>query len=330
MPTDILIVDDKRIDLDTIGRAIGMHLNIEPYLAEKPEDAITILKNYRIKVLVTDHLFPNSRMTGADLITKVKNELNLRMPCIMITGEKQSLSQEELGNLRLFRLVDKSKPIIELKTIIREALMEYQRDILNQDMKDLDIIIYDRKTYSGIKPRVTLKIIKLISINDSYTRDKDWHTDYIAQRGTNQIIEISTNHEATSYYESSVQSEILQKCGFDLGKSVAVLRTSIDAKIGANTTTKYSDKIAVNKKYTLEIKDITDSPDEQNYLLHSREYQSTQVYINVNCILQLDCACCHIPHQYDVSINIPTNRISLRHIDHFNKGPCRYIYAGTI
>ncbi len=328
MPQDILIVDDRRTDLDNFGRAVRFDLNREPFLAENPEDALNILKYYPIKVLVTDHLFPVPSMTGADLVGKVKNELHLRIPCIMITSEKQLVSQEEAGNMGLFRFIDKSRPIKELITAIRHALIEYEHEFLNRDVINLDVTITKKVIWVSIRPKIIPKIIKLTSIDDTFVRENDWHTDHIAERGINQTVEICINRQVSSYYECSTQFEIIEKCGFDLGKAIASLKTNIDSKIGSSVKTTYNETTTINTKLSLEVKDITDSPDEEGYVLHSREYQSAPVFINVNCILQLDCACCQIPRQFDVSINIPTNRIALRQVEHFNKGPKKVVYTG--
>ena len=107
MPQDILIVDDVKSYLDNLGLAVKLNLRIEPFLAEDPKQALEILRLYPIKVLVTDQIMPN--MTGTQLVKKMQKELNLSIPCILLTGYSDRVDVAEAVNLGFFRFIHKDR-----------------------------------------------------------------------------------------------------------------------------------------------------------------------------------------------------------------------------
>ena len=64
MARDILIVEDKPDALANYGNRIRLTLGIEPFLAADAGQALNILHQYSVKVLVTDQDLGTNQMTG--------------------------------------------------------------------------------------------------------------------------------------------------------------------------------------------------------------------------------------------------------------------------
>jgi DNA-binding NarL/FixJ family response regulator len=326
MPRDVLIVDDDRSALNNYGNEVRLNLMIEPFLSDDPNQAFDILRDYPIKVLVTDQVMPD--MTGTELIKKIKEKLNLQIPCIMLTGYSDSVSVAEAVNLGVFRFIDKVNAHAELTQAIRQAIQRYEMDSLYNYVIDLDILLVKKKPLFIARPQVTLRLIRVTSIIDPFVREADWQTDLVAQRGVSGKHEITVKRHVASHCEYGVQAEIVERSGFEIGKAIAELKASIEGKTALSTKVKYEKELTIEAKHTLEVKEITDQLTQEGLILQSREYQSAPVFSKINCILHLECSCCQITHKFDVSINLPTNSVALRQIEHYNKGPPKTIYTG--
>src|SRR5439155_571261 len=102
------------------GLKIRLDLELESYTASSGEEALSVLSYYPIKVLVTDQNMPG--MTGTQLVWKVKDELGLRIHCIMLTGQSTAVDVQEAVNLGFSRFIKKSDAHSELPRAIRQAI----------------------------------------------------------------------------------------------------------------------------------------------------------------------------------------------------------------
>lgn len=333
MPQDILIVEDNREHLDSLRLQVRLDLQVEPFVSDDPIQALEIIRDYRIKVIVTDWDLPN--MTGIELFHKVKEELQRDIPCILVTGYADKISLNEAVNAGFFRFIDKLQIQSQLTTAIRDALRRYEMDHFSTSELDVQAKISGMKRFSVIRPRiwrpnVTLSLTKVTSIVDPYVKDIDWKTDYYAERGVSRTVEINISHRAKAYYEHGLRAEVSSKVGFSLKSAVGSLELVLQPKLASWITEKYEEEVEVNSKHIIDVKEITDDSNDNGARLLSREYQSAPVYVMLNCIFELDCSCCQVSRQFDVPMFLPTRRIALRQVEHYDKGKERTIYTGLL
>jgi len=128
----VLFVDDDEIVLKSIEKSIADE-PYEKYFANNGEDAIKILKQKKVHVIVTDIVMPG--MDGLELL-KVAKEEYPDIISMVISGFAQSadvmmlLQQEDV-----YRFVPKSWTFDEdIRKLIRQAIDTYNLQSEHEDM----------------------------------------------------------------------------------------------------------------------------------------------------------------------------------------------------
>jgi DNA-binding response OmpR family regulator len=80
---NVLIVDDSRAVRQLLKMVLQRHVNCNLMEAEEWQDAYEKLKSGSFDLLITDINMP--RMNGLSLIGRVRNELSLRIPIVIVT-----------------------------------------------------------------------------------------------------------------------------------------------------------------------------------------------------------------------------------------------------
>jgi DNA-binding response OmpR family regulator len=80
---NVLIVDDSRAVRQLLKMVLQRHVNCNLMEAEDGQDAYEKLKSGSFDLLITDINMP--RMNGLSLIGRVRNELSLRIPIVIVT-----------------------------------------------------------------------------------------------------------------------------------------------------------------------------------------------------------------------------------------------------
>lgn len=319
MAQDILLVDDDRISLENFGNDVRLNLGIEPYLATNAKEAIVILRDYPIKVLVTDQLMPE--MKGTELVRYVREVMKLTIPCIMLTAHHDRTDTFDIGNLHFFGFIDKMNTHAELTQKIREAIQQFDREEAHKYSLTLDKILIKKGPFLLFRPHITLKLKRISSIIDPYIRELDWNTDYIAQRNISSTQKINIHRRVACSYDYGAATEVLSQFGLKISKLVSELNSTLQHKISLTENIKFEGELVVEAEQTLEVKEISDSPNSEELILQTRLYQSAPVYTRVNCLLEIECNCCQIPRNFSISVDLLTDRIALRQVEQFDKGP---------
>jgi len=152
MENSILIVDD---DTDVIS-AIRRSLLDEPYViytANSGAAALEVLKEHRIKLIISDEKMPG--MTGTELLATVKNMLPETVR-IMLTGHASiQAAMKAVNSGEIYRFFAKPWDDIELKLSIRSAvekftLEEENRQLLATVRSQASELKQLEKSYPGI------------------------------------------------------------------------------------------------------------------------------------------------------------------------------------
>jgi DNA-binding response OmpR family regulator len=80
---NILIVDDSRAVRQLLKMVLQRHVDCNIMEAEDGQEAYEKLKDDNYDLLITDINMP--RMNGLSLVGRVRNELNLRTPIVIVT-----------------------------------------------------------------------------------------------------------------------------------------------------------------------------------------------------------------------------------------------------
>ena len=329
MARDILIVEDVKESLDTFGELVKLHLGIEPFLTqENPEQALEILKLYPIKVLITNQIMPN--MYGPELVKKIKNDLHLKIPCILLTGFIGTIDASEAVNLDFFRLIDKGDAAADLIPTIQSALIKYDINAQANSFLELNELIFRKKDLIAFNNEIKVYLIRISSIHDKIKSENDWSTEYIAQRNVKTEHEIIIKRTVSSSIESGYNTEQIMDIGSNILSLIGLLTAKVQSRVSLSIKELYENKIEIQAKYKIEINDLTDAPLEDGSILVSREYQTAPVFTRINLFLKTECSCCNISRNFNLSIDLPSDIIALRQIEHFQNGKKRIIQTESL
>jgi two-component system, probable response regulator PhcQ len=148
----ILVVDDE----DNVRNAIRRSLRKEGYelfFASEPSEGLTILKENRIDLVISDHLMPN--MTGLEFLKIVHNRHPDCMR-IMLTGHADMQTAiDAINQGEIYRFLTKPWDDTELKVTIHLAfeqlgLMRENRRLLAAVRRQYDLIKSLERDYPGI------------------------------------------------------------------------------------------------------------------------------------------------------------------------------------
>jgi len=116
----ILIVDDENHMRSVIKRIIE---EVYPHVHEAKNglEALTILQNKRIDVVITDYMMP--LMDGAELIKQVRESDHPNVPIILLTG---STTGKDLEDERTF-MMKKPFGIEQLRKAIEHCLVPQEK-----------------------------------------------------------------------------------------------------------------------------------------------------------------------------------------------------------
>ena len=327
MAKDILIVDDIKTSLSNYARDVRLNLGIEPFEADNPLKALDILRFYPIKVLVTDQEMPE--MLGTELIKRAKQELGLNIPCIMLTGHTDKVSVVDAVNLGFFRFIDKQNVRNELTPAIRSAIQQYDFEMQKDSTLLVNEIIFEKKKNLFRRDNNKIKLVRISSVINTFVYEGDWKTEYVASRNVSQQKEINFRKKVKTIRESGIETSLYNKLNLK-PTLLASLSSTLEGKIAINSKFSEEEELEYFVKHIIEVKEITDTKTPEGLILASREYQFAPVYNRINLILEADCTFCNIKKQFDLSLDVLTDRVALRQIEHFDKGQPSVIYTGFL
>jgi len=195
--TNILIVDDESRIIRTLGRLMRPHY--QTFLANSGEEALDILRNNRIHVIISDQRMPE--MTGVELLAKVK-QLSPNTTRVLLTGYSDlsavvnSVNEGEIfryitkpwNNDELFKTVkqaaDISLKLFDVK-VVPENKSETSADNETSTILTLDSDASLKPTLEGIIGRKA-KIVSVVSPTDAM--------DYLATHDVNIVVTNSSDN----------------------------------------------------------------------------------------------------------------------------------------
>jgi len=129
MEDSILIVDDEPDVISAIKRSL-MEETYNIYAANSGADGLKILKEHKIKLVISDEMMPG--MTGIEFLSTVKN-LFPETVRIMLTGHASiQAAMKAVNSGEIYRFFSKPWDHVELNLSIRSAIEKYDLEEENR------------------------------------------------------------------------------------------------------------------------------------------------------------------------------------------------------
>ncbi|EKE04382.1 MAG: response regulator receiver modulated metal dependent phosphohydrolase [uncultured bacterium] len=167
MKYNILVVDDEIDNLQLFIRTFRKKYNV--LIANSGYEAIEILKNNHIDLIISDHKMPE--MDGVEFLTRSLS-INPDTIRILLTAYTDASSLiSAINNAKIYRYVKKPWNINDLSNIVDSALEVYQ---LNFDNQELAVNLKD--LFSGTIAAIT----NALDAKDSFTFGRSKRVTYYA------------------------------------------------------------------------------------------------------------------------------------------------------
>lgn len=122
MPNTILLVDDDVVVLNALSRVLNED-NYVIFKTSSPKEALKILEEQEINVLMTDQRMPG--MTGCELIKEVKNKYPSIVAVILSSYADFEIVQEAINEGHVFKFLSKPWDNNFLREQIKECIHHY-------------------------------------------------------------------------------------------------------------------------------------------------------------------------------------------------------------
>ncbi|MEW6052077.1 MAG: HD domain-containing phosphohydrolase [Candidatus Zixiibacteriota bacterium] len=132
---EVLFVDDEQSILAALKRAFRGFENYEYHFAASPLEALEVMSQHSITVLVSDHKMP--QMTGAEFLARVK-EKRPDTVRIFLTGQADlEAVQKAVNSGEIYRFFVKPWKDDELRTAVRQAVEFHGLTTENRRLQEL-------------------------------------------------------------------------------------------------------------------------------------------------------------------------------------------------
>jgi len=206
--TNILVVDDESRIIRTLGRLLRPHY--QTFLANSGEEALDILRNNRIHVIVSDQRMPE--MTGVELLSRVK-QLSPNTTRVLLTGYSDlSAVVNSVNEGEIFRYITKPWNNDELFEVVRLA-------------SDIALKLFDVKTVAESTAETSGdNDISAILVLDSSASLQSTLEGIIGRRA--QITSVSTPGDAMDYLAAHDVNVVVTNSSDNLKEDLAFVKVA--------------------------------------------------------------------------------------------------------
>jgi CheY-like chemotaxis protein len=329
MPRDILIVDDNQGILELLGELIKCRFGIEPFSCSNSTDALEIVRSNKVKALILDYQLGPKDLSGVEVLKIVRNQLRLSVPAILLTGlpkeASEALFHAGIANLGAVSFYGKPIEPATFFSALSDALQSFEAALGIQPAITVDRILARKKALLKPNAETSLCLAYVGSILDDIVLKPDWQTVFVAQKNVRTVQEVQIRRRVTASFECAVSESILTSLGLTAKALFSEVNLGLKASLAKKLTQGFEQQYDLISKHTIE---VTELP--RGSKVESREYQIAPVYKRIICVLRLDCNCCQVPRNFDFSLDLPTDRIALRQIEHYPEGEPRTILTGYL
>jgi DNA-binding NtrC family response regulator len=138
----VLIIDDDAFMLKVLYRVLQKEYTL--YQAGSAEEAVEVLRGRHVKAILCDHILPGQ--SGLDFLVTLKQRNSQIKSVLFSAALETDLFIKAINHGQIFRFVKKPASPADIQQAVREAVRQYDIEILQQqllrDQKDIDKQVY--------------------------------------------------------------------------------------------------------------------------------------------------------------------------------------------
>lgn len=319
---EILIVDDDISAAHSFSQLISVKYHFRTIASSSPEEAIEIIKNNPIKVVVLDQVMPE--MKGTELYKKIRI-VNKAIKALMLTGEAKSNEVDEAYKLGYSDYLDKSNIAI-LPNKVLDLYVKYEIDIIQSLTNNGIKLLYKERGLKNFLCPVEYYIYDISILNKEYIFEDQWKTITEVCSGEMEVEE-SIDYEDEFFISKECQSKIATDMQVSTG-SLESLKTKINGEI----KNKYSIHYSIKNKQKRTQKNKYSLPKEtaDGLAIIKRVIEYTPIYVEYNIVLCKRCPNCSSTQLMPIITYKRTPRLATRIIDYLYDGKSKVTPTGFI
>jgi CheY-like chemotaxis protein len=325
MKVEIIVVDDEVRLAEQYSQKIYNETKILATFTDDPFEALSIVKENPIKIVVLDQKMP--RMSGTDLF-KEMIKIDPLIKGIMLTGEADANEVGDALKLGFSDYIHKSNAA-KIQSRIFYYYAEYLNDLSFKHKQTEPLSLFKIQKSSFWNPHIIeFKLLSIEVLSENHVFPDSWKT--IVQINAGEKKTFTDKFEITDriVIEEEEKANLKSKIGLsaqDIVKFNSEIEATISKTFKKNIFNESKKTIEVVKEYQLQ-------PEPQDITVNhikSRHFQRAQVYRKIGVVIKCECNCCNMSNCVSFHIFQLTTNIATRQEDYFNDGSSRTIDTGV-
>lgn len=314
---EVLVVDDDSSAVGIYSEYIEKLTLLKTTFATNKDDALSIIRNNNIKVVVLDQRMPN--ITGTELYKIIKS-IAPDIQAIMFSGEAEA---HEVGTardtLKYGRYLHKSESK-KLHEVVFEMYAKYDLDIIKtEDKIKLKQNIFKRLFFLILRRKIYI-LRSHLKANSNYIFSDSWKNIESINEGEEKEMEVEFSCETKFIFETEVSTSS-SYCYNDL---LNKLKAKLDVKaIGRSESV---EKSKISKK--IKMKFDTQNLDSTSAMIVSKSYEMAYVYDEYRVVILEHCPLCNTHVLKPINVYRQSPKYATRIIYHYSNGDKKPVDTG--
>lgn len=314
---EILIVDDAQSSAKIYSELIERKTLLKTTFATNSAEAILIIQENNIKVVILDQRMPEK--SGTELYKEIKY-IAPDVKTIMFSGEADHQEITDAWTSLNYEYYLHKSDIKKLPEKVLEMYAKYELDILNkQNNRTLKLGLLKR-LYCIIRKRKDQSIVSHRKISSNFIFPDSWKEIENINEGEEKEIKIELSHES--------KFVVLKEISLSSAYFYKDLLNKLSIKLKGNLSQKKesTNKRKIEKKTNLKF-DTQDRNFESAQII-SKSYEMAYVYDEYRILILEKCPLCNVRKVNPINAFKQNNKYATRIIYHYNDGEKEIIDTG--
>ncbi len=323
---EILVVDDVPGAASDYAELIQLAYKFNVESATNAEEAIKVIKNHHIKVVVLDQMMPD--MLGTELYQIIK-DLSPGTKAIMLTGEAPSKHVGAGLNLKFDYYLPKDE-IEKLPHVVFELFTKYHIQLQKKTQLNEEKLLHSDKLCRFLPIPITYySLVAIHKTKERHIFEDDWETKSTINAGEKTEIEYEMTYQNKTVLTCEIESKLKGELGIS-ENNLSKLKTSLTSELKNHSKQSIEQsntcRNTIKRTYSLPLhhEDL-----EKEYVV-KRDIEAAPIYKEFRVIIKKECRLCNSSQLYPITIYQQTRKYATRQVDHTSKGKTKPIDSGSI
>ena len=325
MSIDILFVDDNKQAAEIYAELVETKTKLKTRYTTEPDEALLLLKEYPIKVVVLDQEMPKKK--GTELYKEmVKIDNNIK--AIMLTGEATANEAGESLKLGYNSYLDKGS-VSSLPNEVLNLVAMYELHLaVKEESQKTQLILSQRKGFL-YTTKIDYYLVTQEEIDRNYIQPDLWKTVVTINAGERIKHKETLTVSQKIIFDKETEAKLVSSLDLSTNsifKIKSKLESVLSEKLKMSQSSEKIKQIEIEKEYSLAPED----PDPNKLAVKSRHYLIAPVFEKYRVFLLVKCKQSSVSQIFPLDITKETNRLATKQIDYLSDQLEKELFTGYI